>query len=237
MPTKFTYLLIDFCCVIIPFIFSFHKKILFYKNLKPFFLGNLIVSSLFIIWDIYFTKWGVWRFNEHYVCGIYLANLPIEEVLFFVCIPFSSIFTYHCFKLFFPREDILPIRVVSMILIVVLLIISITQYTKLYTVVCFVFLLIMLIILEFIVKTKWLSHFYLMYLAILLPFFIVNGLLTGTGLDEPVVIYNNSENMGIRMLTIPVEDVFYGMSLLLLNTYFYEFFSKERKQNYIGISI
>ena len=69
----------------------------------------------------------------------------------------------------------------------------------------------------FIFKIKWLFRFYVIYGILLLPFLIVNGLLTGTGLASPVVWYNPSEIYGVRILTIPVEDIFYGMDLILLN--------------------
>lgn len=69
-----------------------------------------------------------------------------------------------------------------------------------------------------------LQRFYIAFLIILIPFFIVNGILTGTGLEEPVVWYNNAENLGIRLGTIPVEDIGYAFTLLFGNVLLIERF-------------
>jgi lycopene cyclase domain-containing protein len=78
--------------------------------------------------------------------------------------------------------------------------------------------------LKFYFKIDWFGKAVSVYAILLIPFLIVNGILTGTGLEEPVVRYDNSENLGIRILSIPVEDVFYGFEMILLNIYLYKLF-------------
>jgi lycopene cyclase domain-containing protein len=73
-----------------------------------------------------------------------------------------------------------------------------------------------------VLKVNWLDRLFTTYLVLLIPFFIVNGILTGTGLPAPVVMYNDEENLAIRLLTIPVEDIVYGFELFLVTVIFFE---------------
>lgn len=220
-----TYLLINICSAIVPFLFSFYPAIRFSKHFRAFFAGNLIASACFIAWDMLFTAQGVWGFNDTYTLGPKLFNLPAEEVLFFICIPFACLFTYHCFNTFYritwPKRIE---RAVVAVLSCLLLITGMIHAGKAYTSVTCISTGILLIALEFVFKVKWLPGFLSIYPLLLIPFFIVNGLLTGTGLEQPVVWYNNDENVSIRVLTIPVEDFVYGLEMLLFNLFFYEKF-------------
>lgn len=222
---KLTYLLVNFCAVIVPFVFSFHPRIKFNRNFPAFFKANLIVSALFLTWDAIFTANNVWSFSPEYTLGIKLYNLPLEEVLFFVCIPFACTFSYHCATLFFkikwsPAAENIFVGFFCSLLLVT----GIIFWERAYTSVTFIGTAIFLLSLKFYFKANWLPQFFTVYLFLLVPFFMVNGILTGTGLEEPVVAYNNAENLGIRLLTIPLEDVVYGMELVMLNVFLYERF-------------
>tara|TARA_R110000868_G_scaffold317743_4_gene578539 strand:- start:1331 stop:2017 length:687 start_codon:yes stop_codon:yes gene_type:complete len=222
---KYTYLLVNLCSIAIPLAFSFEGKLQFYKKWKALFPALLIPALLFIIWDSLFTAQGVWGFNEQYLTGIKLYNLPLEEVLFFFCIPYCCVFSYEVLNYFF-KQDLLGkyARYGATILAYMLVAIafqysdlSYTFYTAIFTL---AFLLLHLVILK---KPYW-SRLVFAYLVILIPFFIVNGILTGTGLENPVVWYNDAENLGIRLLSIPIEDSIYGFLLIGANISLYEYF-------------
>lgn len=225
----YLYLFINLGAFIVPFIFSFHPKLLFFKQWKYAFPAIILSGIPFIIWDIYFTKMGVWGFNPDYLMGIYFFNLPIEEVLFFIVIPYCCLFTYHCFKVLIEQDHFSKYENwISASIFIFLIILGFINNDKLYTAFTFFGLALFLLFLKFIAHVKWLARFYFAYLFLLIPFLIVNGILTGTGIDEPIVWYNNNENMGFRILTIPFEDVFYGILLILLTIFFFEYFGRKK---------
>jgi lycopene cyclase domain-containing protein len=227
---KQLYLIINISSIIVPFLFSFHPKILFYKKWKAFFVSVLFSLIVFVPWDILFTHLGVWSFNSKYLLGIYFFNLPIEEVLFFLCIPYSCIFTYHFIIKSIKMDWMLKAeKTISYVLVILLIVIAAVNYYKLYTSVTFMAFASFILLLKFAFRVSWLHKFYFTYLILLIPFFIVNGILTGTGPDEPVVLYNNAQNLGIRVGTIPIEDVIYGMFLLMLNVSIFEYLSTKLK--------
>lgn len=223
---KYTYLLIDVFSLLFPLLFSFHPRLKFYQKWPAFFPAVLISGISFIAWDMYFTRLKVWGFNPAYLTGVFIGNLPVEEVLFFFCIPYACLFTYEALpqKGFSPGKEL----VLTLILIGGSLFLTACYWQQLYTVVTFSVLAALLFGVRFIAQIDWLSRFYQTYLILLLPFLLVNGLLTGTGLDAPIVWYNRAEIMDLRILTIPIEDIFYGMALILLNLLIYHKLLKTR---------
>lgn len=226
----YTYLLVNFTCILIPVIASFYRKYPFYKDWKAFFKGNVIVTFLFLIWDWYFTNIGVWGFNSDYLLRINIADLPIEEILFFICIPFACVFTYFALNSLIAKNPLNTIQAkITTILIIVFTIVAVLNFEKLYTLSAFGLCSLYLIYLK--LKKVDLAFHYLTYLCILPFFFASNGILTGSLLDAPIVWYNNSENLGIRIATIPIEDSVYGMLLIFLNIECYRYFKTKNIQN------
>ena len=221
-----TYLFIDVGCILIPLVASFYPKHAFYKEWKPFFLANFLVAFFFLVWDVDFTMNGVWGFNRDYLLGLDVFNLPIEEVLFFICIPYACVFTYFALLYLVKKNPLGPYhRILTIVLILFLLGGGLLSLDKWYTGITFL-LTSAYLIFRFVRKTD-LSYHYLAYLIILPFFFISNGILTGSFLEAPIVWYNDEENLGIRMLTIPIEDMIYGLLLVLMNIDGYNFFKRK----------
>ncbi len=221
-----TYLIINILIIIVPLILSFDKNISYYRKLPRLIFSILIVSTAFIIWDIFATKRGDWAFNPEHLVGIYFFGLPLEEILFFITVPYSCIFIYETTR-FYTKEKTLKISkniflAMGVILILFGIIFNYQHYT--FTVSIFTGLFFLLAVY---LKMNLLNsfHYWLTMLISFIPFLIVNYFLTSI----PVVTYNDSAFFGKRFITIPLEDFLYSFSMISLWILFYEVFKKRKK--------
>jgi lycopene cyclase domain-containing protein len=225
------YLLINILSIAIPLVLSFDRRVHYYTYWKFLIPSIFITLLLFIVWDVIFTAQGVWGFNERYYGQTIILGLPLEEFLFFITVPYASVFIIYVLDHYFPnyRTGRTLTPYISYFLMASLVLVAILNLDKTYTAVNF-FATALVIGLVLVRKPVLLRNFYPSYLIILIPFLIVNGILTGSFIDEQVVWYNNQENLGIRLGTIPLEDVFYGMTLILLNYFLTETFRDWRQK-------
>jgi len=223
---QYTYLLLMIGTVAVPLALSFENDVKYFKKWKYLFPAIFITGVFFIIWDIIFEKRGIWSFNPEYLTGIYLLNLPVEEWMFFVAVPFSCTFIYEVVKAKMPNYN-KPVFYTWFTLGVVIIsaLLFILNIHRTYTFINFLFLALYA---GFIYLWKWFtpyySKFYVAWFVGLIPFLVVNGILTGM----PVVEYNPDHNLGLRIFTIPVEDSGYFLLLFLMVISIYEFLT-ERK--------
>lgn len=222
MSSHYTYFLILAASIAGPLALSFDKKVAFFKKWNYVFPAMIIPALLYIAWDIYFTARGVWSFNTNYVTGLKVVNLPVEEVLFFFVVPYCCIFIYECIRSYFPNlKNRRWADIVLHVLAITLLVTGIVFYKKFYTSWTFILTAVFIGILY--LKKSYFKNFdatafVISFSIVLIPFLVVNGFLTAI----PVVLYNPAENLGIRIYTIPFEDTFYGMLLVMMDIAIYE---------------
>jgi lycopene cyclase domain-containing protein len=212
------YLTLELITIAVPLVFSFEKKMQFYKRLKTVIISLILVGAVFLIFDIYSTSAGVWGFNRNYHSNIIFLHLPLEEWLFFFAIPYACIFLHYTFLFLLPQISLSnkTTRAISVLLSAILLLVIVLNTDKTYTWIISVFALAAIVLSSF-CSTQILNRFYLTFLVILIPFFIINGVLTGSFIDEEVFWYNSTEILGIRVFTVPVEDILFAFSLVLFN--------------------
>jgi lycopene cyclase domain-containing protein len=217
------YLAINLAILSIPFLFSFWKPVSYYRRWPALLFAFLTAGTAYIVWDGLVSAGAVsaawdgwaksqhWGFNPEYLLGIKILSLPLEEILFFVAAPYSSIFIYESLRAF-SREKRVPF---PMALHVVLAagffaaaaVFNGQGYTQLAMISCGLFFAASAFLNRDMVQSR---HYWLFILIAYLPFLIFNHLLTA----PPVVVYNPEAIWGIRILSIPLEDFFYNYSML-----------------------
>lgn len=211
---KYTYLILDLIALCPVLFLSFDKWVRFYKKWKSSFLAIIPIAIVFVIWDVWFTNIGVWEFNPPYLLGINIINLPIEEWLFFIAIPLVTLFMAESIKVHFAKfvakANLKFLYYIILICCITGLIAGVLHNNGYYTIINFSLgILVALLHLKYWNKAE-LDLFALTYIVHLIPFALVNGVLT----SNPVVIYNSAHNLGIRFTTIPIEDFFYSYNMI-----------------------
>jgi lycopene cyclase domain-containing protein len=225
---KYTYITVLFASILFPFAFSFENKLRFYTKWKSLIIAIILPATFFVIWDVYFTRQGIWSFNNHYIIGFRSLGLPIEEWLFFFVIPYCSIFVYEVIKSYFPKLDFNETLFWGFVLLVfVFLALAIFNFQHNYTFWNFTFNAVFLV---FLLLNIWffpnLSYLLLTFVICLVPMMIVNGILTSL----PIVEYSKTQIIGLKIFSVPVEDLFYYFLLLMMNVLLFE---KQLKNNKI----
>ncbi|MCO6491880.1 MAG: lycopene cyclase domain-containing protein [Phaeodactylibacter sp.] len=228
LETQWAYFYLHIFTFVPVFALSFDKNVHYYKKWKSLLPAIAIVGAVFILWDVFFTAKGVWGFNERYFAGITFLGLPVEEWLFFFTVPFACVFVYECFN-FYIKPDLLARieRPMTLGLIAIFLAVGFLCWGHLYTSTAFLLAGFFVLYHFLFLDGSYRSRFYLAFLVSLLPFLLVNGVLTGGYTEQPIVIYNPDEYLGIRITSVPLDDAVYGFLLLFGVVAIYEHLQKQ----------
>jgi lycopene cyclase domain-containing protein len=206
-----TYLLLNFLIIAVPAWYTPDKRTAYYRRLPALGFSIAVVSTCYLLWDILVTARGEWSFNSRYLTGVQMLNIPLEEFLFFITVPYSCLFIYEVVLYATKSSKLrLPASVVIAV-ILTLIAASLAFYPQGYTAKalasCAFFLVLAFLFDRPLIESKQ----YWIWLAICyVPFLIINTVLTAL----PVVEYNGKAIWGLRVGTIPLEDFFYNFAML-----------------------
>lgn len=223
------YLYLNLLIIAFPLIFSFERrKIKFYTRIKPLLVSIFLVGIFFVGWDVYATSRGHWSFNPIYVNEIKILGLPIEEILFFVTVPYSCLFVFESILQFMgDKRMFAPKKWVSLIIGTLIIAVAFGFYSKEYTFLAIFSVGLSVLIISLINFKLFSSRAYWIYIFLtLILFLIFNFLLT----SAPVVQYSSAAITGFRITTIPIEDFLFNFSMLTNYLIVYLWASKKLKR-------
>mgnify|MGYP001048630157 CR=1 FL=1 len=207
------YLLFNILIISGPLALSFDHRVRYVNNWGLAFLASLSTLIPFIIWDALVTG-RHWWFNYNYTLAVRILGLPISEWLFFITVPFACLFIWEIITYFRPKHTIVLFDNLRLLWFLVFpLGIWLFSIGKEYTGIVLMALATVSLLDKFL-KTDIIMdrRAYILFPILIGLMLIFNGYLTA----RPVVLYDPQYQLDFRIITIPIEDFFYGISHILL---------------------
>lgn len=93
------YLLLLAACALVtlPLEFAFDARV--WRRPRRLARAMAPAFVVFVVWDIWATANGTWRFNRDYTIGVRLpGGVAIEELLFFLLVPICALLTLEAIR-------------------------------------------------------------------------------------------------------------------------------------------
>ncbi|MEM6700436.1 MAG: lycopene cyclase domain-containing protein, partial [Bacteroidota bacterium] len=128
---------------------------------------------------------------------------------------FASIFIYECLNHYVKKDWLASYeKWISIILGSVLVIGGLIYWDQIYTSTTFLLTGGFIWYHYLFLPNHYRARFYFAFLVILIPFALVDGVLTGGYTQAPIVLYNPMEFLDFRIPSVPLEDYVYGLLML-----------------------
>ncbi len=219
---RWEYLAFDAVVLLPVLVLSLRRSTFFLPRWPAAFAALTLTAIPFLVWDAVVTG-RHWWFNDRYLLGPRLGPLPIEEVLFFVAMPFACLFSW---RTLFWKADASKLPVVAVVPWLLLLPLGLAgwlfgwpEYTSLAIGAVGLSAVVDLALGGGLVRTPRFLAFLVFVLVLTAGF---NGYLTW----RPIVQYDPRYQLDLRVLTTPVEDFIYGLALVVSTSAIFERLSR-----------
>jgi isorenieratene synthase len=215
------YLLFDLVILAVPLLVGAWRPAWFYDRIGTALRAALIMAVPFVMWDAAVAG-RHWSFNPAYVLGVEAFGLPVEELLFFLAVPLACLFTWET-VLGAARPHAASPRALRwlypLLWAMVPLGLAVAVHGQEYTGYVLVALGVVALVDHALGVGLLLAPRALVFFGVVLLLTVAcNGYLT----SRPVVLYDERYQLGLRLLTIPVEDFAYGLALVWGATLLYQ---------------
>lgn len=208
-----TYYFLNLIIFVPVLLLSFFTNVKPHRHIKGLLAGYLFVSLPFLIYDYWAVDRGLWAFNEAYVTGPYLWGMPLEEILFFITVPFAMIYVWGVVKKFIGDigiPAIFPLIAMGAVAagsIWALIFYWDNAYTRTVAIAALIMILVAVGS-----RIAYTLRFWTFQLVLLGLFLIFNSILT----TLPIVTYNPDAIIGFKFGDIPIEDFLFNFAFVNL---------------------
>lgn len=203
-------------------VFLFLKKtIVFITEIKYMLPAIIFSGAIFILFDNRLLETGIIEFNQNYLFGKSIYNLPIEEWLYLLIM---SLFTFSIYLLVSAKfENFEKTNLFVPISVLLLVGISYIAWTTRDKLIPFFISFLLAIYFAYTLFRKrfypHLAKFYISFLVSVVPFLIIRAFVNSI----PVIIYSSEYIFGIRLFNMPIEEFGYLFLLMLINFTIFEY--------------
>ena len=208
-----TYLLFNLAVFIPVLILSFTTDVKPHRHWRAFLGAFLLVCVPFILWDAWAVYAGHWDFNSIYVTSPRFIYLAVEEILFFITVPFAMMYVWGVVRKHIVDREVAtwwPLALLSAtagIAAALLIWYWNNGYTR-----AAMFATLIAVIIVGCSRLVFTARFWSFQIILLGLFILANWFLTAL----PIIMYSSDAIIGIRILTIPIEDFFFNFALINL---------------------
>lgn len=225
------FLLINVVVILIPVVVSMWKDTFYEIHWTALILSILCSGIFFTLRNYYFINIGVKTYNPEHIIGTTIYGVPIEDMLFFITVPYAFIFIYRWVTKYFQFLEIQQFTYIfSLTLTITSILLSIIYYNYIYTFLTVSVLAVLNGIVYFGYTPKWYSKFLIAFFIVTLHYILIDGIITLT-VENKIVNHAEGSVIGLYFFSIPIEDILGFFLLFLMVTTYYEVFQRKLASN------
>jgi hypothetical protein len=194
------------------------------KDVKPVLLSVVITGVFFTFVSFLYHVLGVVSYAPNGLLGLYVAGLPLEQVLLCFIFPYSALVIHlilnKSFGIGTTDKYSLSISNVLMGLSIAMIFFA---YSKWYTLITFSILLLTLFYIEYVNKIRFMLPFYRTFMTGLVLFLVVFIPLN----SFEMVKHDVAQTIELKIAYIPFESYFGFFELSLISVFLLEFFKQK----------
>lgn len=205
------YLLIDLAALIIALFFSFRPRASFRKEWKWLLPSIGVVAIPTLLVNAQLIRIGAWGYNQDHILGQFVYLLPIEEILYYLCVPYLAMLGYYFCRYYFPGTQLkYSGRIIAGVSAALCLIIAAAYLDHLFTLISFLGVSIFLAFC-FLRRPFWLGHLIISFSVFSIAFILYNSTLGELNLIFPIFKYEAAETMDVFVNNMPIECLPYSL--------------------------